>query len=664
MKKLTASLLLAAVAVSASAQKPGTNSIRSAQNPVFNEWEPKPSPHPIPPEYAGLDAYVILNSVTLDYKYEGKHVTTYSTNHRIIKVLGTRGIESYNTIELPVYHNSKVTDIKARTILTNGKVHDIPKDSMKVSINEQGYYEIDIAMEGVEKNAELELLVKDINTASYFGSNPVQMSIPVQHTFFTMNYPKEMYFEQKGFNGFPQLRDTLLNNRRRQMSVYLANIPALKPEPFSFYNLNTMRCEYRLSYFMEDGDEKIRLNTWDDFSKELHHSIYTLTDKEKAAANKFISTLGITNKGNDWENIRKIEDGIKKQITLFGYVGKKGDDLDSIIAKKAATSEGYLKLFAACFTLAGVDHQVGMAMNKHEHRFDSKFENWQNMDYYLFYFPSVKKYMSPLQQYYRCPMIPHQVTGNKAVFCNIPPNGKLTGQISEARLIPSLTDAESKKTISANVAFDKNMEAEVNINYAYTGYIAADTRTSLILAEERKKKEMIESLIPVADHPEDIVKYSVSAESFENYYTNKPLEITATVKASHLVEKAGKNYLFKLGDMITRQPELYKDEPRVMPVDLAYPTSYSRTITVTIPKGYKILNPQTMRKQADYVDANGKPVIGFYSDYKIVGNTLTVTVDEFYKQTHFGLNEFERFRSVINTASDFNKVALVLGKKM
>ncbi|MFI5196842.1 MAG: DUF3857 domain-containing protein [Chitinophagales bacterium] len=276
MKKITACIFLCALTLSAFAQ-------RVSKDPEFAEWETTPYPHPVPPEYANLPAYYVLNSINIDYKYEGKGMTTYYSEHKIIKVLDEKGIESFNTISIPVYPNAKIQTIKARTILRNGKVHEIIRDSIKVTTNESGTYQVMIALEGVEKNAEIEYLLKEIQQESFYGDETFQCEIPVQHTWFTMSYPKELHFEAKGFNGFPEVKDTLLKSNRRQIKMYIADIPALKNEPYSFYNLYRMRVEYRLTYFADEGDEKIRLFTWDAYAKNIHNNIYKITDKEKAA---------------------------------------------------------------------------------------------------------------------------------------------------------------------------------------------------------------------------------------------------------------------------------------------------------------------------------------------------------------------------------------------
>ena len=53
----------------------------------------------------------------------------------------------------------------------------------------------------------------------------------------------------------------------------------------------------------------------------------------------------------------------------------------------------------------------------------------------------------------------------------------------------------------------------------------------------------------------------------------------------------------------------------------------------------------------------------FQKHYSLEGNVLTVTADEHYRETHVAPELFEAYRTVINSAADFNKVTLVLEPK-
>ena len=105
-----------------------------------------------------------------------------------------------------------------------------------------------------------------------------------------------------------------------------------------------------------------------------------------------------------------------------------------------------------------------------------------------------------------------------------------------------------------------------------------------------------------------------------------------------------------------------------MPVDLDYPRALSRTITLNLPVGYKVLNPEALRMHAEYVNRDLKPVVSFKSDYALVsdkknGDKIVITVNESYTQLHFSPEYYDRYRKVVNTAADFSHVALLITKK-
>ncbi len=664
MKKIIAFIFIFSVAaVSVSAQK------KLNPKPVLVEWETNPVYHPVPPEFKLEPAYLIVNDLSLDYRYEGRNINLYYTLHRIIKVLDVKGIESFNKILIPVDQGTRVPIIKARTILQNGKVFDIAKDMIKVTKDEHGRYEIIIAMEGVERNSEIEILVKEIRPGSLFGSFSFQYPIPVLSTRFELSSPKDMLLEEKGYNGFPTERDTVINNRRH-ITISVSGIPKLKEEPHSYYDLYTMRAEYRIVKFLNDNDnDRPKLYTWNDLGRKLFDEHCKITDKERAAVNKYLSDLGVVTNGNEFENIKKIENGIKTGIRLYAFVeGDSTEVIDTILEKKAASPAGYLKLFCACFNQAGVKSELGITMDRTQHRLDTKFENWGNMENYLFYFPNRKKYLAPTSILYRYPFVPDEMLTTKGVFCIIPPNGITLGGLSEIKTILPLPPNESRRTTTANVNFTEEMEAMTDVTYTFTGYPSIDLREELAVLPKEKEKEWVRKLLPLYQKPEDILKYTIANQGVDNFYSNKPFEISASLNTPQLTEQAGTKYLFKVGEVIGAQDELYTKKERKLPVDLPYPQLITHTITVNLPKGYHVLNPETIRINTDYVDQNVNPVIGFRSDYELKtdkknGDMLIITINEFYSQIHFSVNEYEQYRKVFNAAADFNKVTLVLEKK-
>ncbi len=687
MKKFASFILLfSASALPAMAQKYVNT------RPVAEEWASKPIVHPAPPEYANESAIVLLNDVSLDYRAEGESINMYTSEHRIVKVLDDHGIERFNTLDIPVYFDTRVPLIKARVILPNGKTREINKEMMLVTRNPHGYHSVIIALEGVEKNAEIEYLIKEIHPASLFGSMPFQGNIPVLETHFTMSCPKNYYFSERGYNGFPTAKDTLINNRRR-ISISVYDIPKLRPEPHSFYDLYTMRAEYRLDHNYEhNATNKLMTYTWDSLGRKFYNEYYKITEKERAAVNQYLSELGVRPSTKEYDKMKKIETGIKTTIAQYGFVSyddgrevnatkeirsisvydvnydEPRNPLDSILSKRAATPAGIIKLFVACFVQAGVNFELGLVGDRHEHVLNTDFVNWDNLNEHLFYFPDFKKFLDPSRPLYRYPMVPAQLVNNKGIFCAIPANGYVTGNLVKIRKITSLPAAANQSNIAAAVSFDKDMNAQVDISYSFTGYPSSDLRTQLLTTTKERQKDLVKNIISFGKKEGDIQKYTITNETPDSYYGNKPLEITATVNTTELTEDAGKNTIFKVGEIIGHQTELYNEEERVLPVDLDYAQTYNRTITVNLPVGAKILNPEVLRKHAEYVNRDIEPVISFNSDYKLIpdkkkGDKLVIKISESYVQLHFSPEYYSRYREVVNAAADFNNASLLIARK-
>ena len=120
--------------------------------------------------------------------------------------------------------------------------------------------------------------------------------------------------------------------------------------------------------------------------------------------------------------------------------------------------------------------------------------------------------------------------------------------------------------------------------------------------------------------------------------------------------------LFKLGELIGDQVQMYQEKPRQLPVDLPYAHILERKISFDIPPGYTIrnlddINIDVQHKKGDLV------TMGFVSSYKVVNNVLEVYILETYRELRYPLDEFETFKRVINASADFNKIVLVLEKK-
>ncbi|MBX2904643.1 MAG: DUF3857 domain-containing protein [Taibaiella sp.] len=687
MKKVSALILLLSTAtLTVSAQK----KLYLSQNPRWEEWADSPRVHAVPPEYASQPAIILMDDNTLDYRLEGGQVVKHTTRHRLIKVLDERGVEEFDQVLIPLEHGTRVPVIKARVISPQGKIKYYNFERAFYYTDAEGRYTFLWPLDGVEKGSEVEYLVKEISKNDNFGRVTVQSTLPVATSRFRLSYPKNMELETRSFNGFPTVKPQLQDNRMKYR-VELSNIPALMPEKESFYNLRTMAMEYRISYFLNENGEKIKRNSFDSLAHKIHYQNYNFTTGDLAAVNEFLRDLDVRPFGNEEENIRKIENGIKGKITLYPYVDFEErkevlatdhirsmsvysagyDDekstLDTVISKSAGSYKSYIKLFAACLTQAGIRHEIGWGWDRTHYRRDLNFESWMGLTKTLIYFPDLKKYLAPTEIYLRYPVIPSEVAGSKGVFDAIPPRGKVTGRLYHIHNINPLTAKDNRHDITASVSFNKAMDAKVDLAHEWTGYASAGIREELPFVRKENMKKYAADLLEVTDNPEDITSYSFTNDDPATA-AGKPLTLYASVNSTTLVNKASSKYLINVGKLIGAQQTLFDEKQRTLPVDIDYPNAARHTITINIPRGYKIANPEVLRMSADYLNGELEKVINFSSDYKLIrdaknGDRLVITVRESYSQLHFPLIEYQRYRKVFDAAADFNNLALVMVRK-
>lgn len=680
MKKVSILLLsLALGSVAAYAQQ---------EQPMhFERWDPTPHMHPIPVHYFNEHAVVLLNSERRDYVYEGNDVTMYSTVHKIIKVLDKRGIEEFNTITVPFVRNeSRVDSVKARVILPNGKTHDLTYEMLLI-----GSGGLFFALDDVEKNAEIELLVQYKSVSSYFGNIFFQYDVPVLNTYFELNYPKEMFFNLKGYHGFPSGQEEIVGGHK-QVKIYQPEIPALEREKFAFYDLYRMRLEYGIDHFVNRGGyQRYDQYTYDKLAQNMYTRFYdkNMIDKrvpnrknvrldqvgfkesEKQAVGKFLTSIGIRGTESDRQKLKMIEDGIKTNVLQHWELsGRDGENLDTILAKKTASPVGMVKLFSACFRAVGIEHEIGKVSDRREHTMDSKFINWAPLEDYVFYFPDFNGYLAPSEPYYRFPEVPYSMLNNKGVFVRTNPEvGYVVGSdIAAADAdIRKITADEAHLTTcktTTEISIGQDMNATADVTRAYTGYNAADLRQQLAGMKKDKVKELVKDLVGLAEKQEDLIRFSTSNESFNAVYEGKPLIINGIMRVPYMVEKAGNRYIVNAGDAIGSQYAMYDDKERILPVDLNYPVNRNYTVTINIPEGYKITEIDGLKTYVEETDRdNGNTLAYFKSDYTVNGNKVVVTVSQSFPKVHYSVREYNDFRKVMNAAADFNKAVIVIESK-
>ncbi len=626
------------------------------------DWKTKPVLHKLTTEEKASPAVIIKDQRIFEYSLEDDGLYVLETTHKIIQVLEDQGVEAFNKVYLPVSDEDEFIQMKARSISPKGKIVNLNKDKIQQLDNVENIGNVKIfAVEGLEVNGEVEYLytikrpVRDP-----YGRETFQMVVKVKEAGIDIISPQHLAFEAKSYNGFPELKSTVDKDKEiRKLSATAKDIAPMIEENYSAYRANLMRVDYKLSY-NENQFVKERLYSWDMAAESFGGLIYTYTKEEGALIQKELKKLKLKKEAPDKQAII-IEDYIKSNFSIEEGSGANYQLVDKILVNKFANELGLARLFAAFFKEAGINHQLVITSNRFNCRFDEAFESWNNFTEILFHFPDYKAYVSPISIEYRFGPAPFQTAQNHGLFIAAEKDAdKKNEEVYKGTVefieMPKADDTMS--IIEADISFDEEFTAVVDLRQAATGYRGSELR----IIHKYQGEDFLKSRVKSGMEDADIDNISIENEDMINCTDNKEVIIKANMKVPSLTEKAGKSYLFNIGHIIGEQVELYQETERQADIDMHHPIYYKRVISFTIPDGYRLEGIDDI-KIDKFMEVEGEKVNRFVSDYKIDGKKVTVTVDEFYHNVTLPKADYEPFREVINAAADFNKVVLVFEKE-
>lgn len=627
------------------------------------QWDGKPSMHEVSSRYANEPAVVLLDKRRVEFIDDAKNeVLEYYTQHRIIHINDDHGIEYFNKVYIHFNESSDVVDVHARTILPNGRIIEFDKNTMKDIREEDGNQYKIFALEGLEKGCEIEYYFTSFIETSYFGREIIQTRIPVLGSALELVYPSRLIFETKLYNCQSDIRMDSTKTGKTIFHCSTTNIPGADEEKYSSYESNLARMEYKLSY-NNAAHAGERLFTWNDLAKKIYADYSYCTEKENKAVTEMIKANGWTKLGEDELKIMAVENYVKKNFTFKqDYKSGEGNDIEQMIKTRIAGTKGISRLYGAIFRNLDVNFQFVLATDRNNYVIDKNFENWDNCDYPLLYFPKQNKYMAPTKPEYRYPLIFPSWGAANALFCKGISIGSHTTAIAEVRTIPLEDYQKSYNNVESNIELSENQDSlTIDLKLIFGGYAAANYREGFNYATAEQINGIMKELVRNMTASERIVSSDFQNMEFENENSSKPFIIHAKVRSADLLERAGNKILIKIGQAIGQQVEMYQEKPRMTPVNMEYPHIEFRKIQLTIPDGYAIKNLNDLKMDQVYKE-NGERTMGFSSGYEQKGNTITISIMEDYRKTFYPVSEFEDFKKIINASSDFNKVVLVLEK--
>ncbi|WP_046758710.1 DUF3857 domain-containing protein [Kordia jejudonensis] len=588
-------------------------------------------------------------------------LTEYFLEHRIVWLNSDEKIEDYNKIYIPYATSSNLEVSKARVINKKGEILELDKSKLLSAVDEEtGSKYTYFALEGIEKGSFIEYFYVVKKRPAYKGRKiALQSTNPKKVVDFDLYAPKNLLFAFKSYNGIPEAtRDTIIANKKH-WNIHMENVQPLEREAQSAYNAQRGFVVYKLDKNLATGVNGI--SSYGEVSQNIYSYYYPeYTKKQKKLLKKFIAEAGIDKLTDQEEIIRKLEMFIKTNVFSSEGVDY---DLEETLEKKVADESGFISLYTAVFNTLGIKSQLVITTDRTEIKFDKKFEANNFLRDFLIYIPKYKKYLSPTEVESRYGFPPANMTDNYGLFIKEVKVGDYKSAVGKIKYIKPIKADKTVDKMDFEVSFDVDDFTIINVDFKneLTGYYAMYLQAFANLFNEEQKTELMEEFGKRIHADAEIIKKDMQNAS-PDVFGIKPLVFDVTVETDALVEKAGNKYLFKVGDLIGQQMQLYQEKKRVMPVENEFQRSYVRTIKINIPEGYQVKNLDDIKIENAYL-RKGKKALSFLSDYELNGNVLTIIANEYYKMNIVAASEYEEYRKVINSAADFNKITLVLEPK-
>lgn len=604
-----------------------------------------------------FSAVQLYNVKVLENRYEDGALSVYNTVHKKTYVCSDRGVEYFNRVYIPTGRAEEIIGIKARTITKSGKIINLNENNIKEveNLDGKGAFKA-FAIEGVENGSVVEVLYTIKEMVATVGAFLVQTQFPSLYTEFVLITPSYLQFDTKGYYADFTVTDTIITDQKI-ITYTLDSIPALHEEKYSTRDANLARIDYHFK--MNTNYSSIAINTWNKITTNLYESYYVVNKAADKKIAKLLKTLKIAD-ASEHEKIKAIENYIKDNFQFSNESIPEFENIEFIVKNRIANERGYVILLLRAFSLANITHQLCFTSNRFEIKFDESFPSYRFLNENLIYFPSIDKYMSP-DKFSRLGIIDEGCLNNKGLFLIETVLGQFKSAVHEIReILPNAMEENfTKQIITAEI---KDGTAFVDYRYVLGGYEAAFIKPYYDYMPDDKKESYLEQLLKIMGEDTKVIDKKVL--NFDHNITDpdKPFTIQSKLEIKSLIEKAGENIIFNVGNVIGEQVEMYDDHERENPIEIKHKHYYKREIAVKIPAGYEAKGLESLNITKEY--GNGeRNTMGFVSSYKTENDQIVIDVYEYYDSMEYPIEQYEEFRDVINAAADFNKVSVVFEKK-
>ena len=636
----------------------------SQDDPYFESYDWEENPSYAVEEGSTEDMIAVKEKTVTEFYFQKKDLVEYFLEHKVLWLNSDDAIEEYNKIYLPFSSRAELQVNKARVITPEGKLINLDQSKILTSKDEETgrtykYY----ALEGIIKGSFIEYMYVIKRPPSYTGDKVyIQDSYKKDKVEFDLFSPSNLLFKFKSFNDLAKVERDTLTTEKLHYKLHVAKIEKLESEYQAPYNASRAFLVYKMD--KNTAGKGTDMVSYSNVSQNLYSTYYPdYSKKTKGLLSDFIKELELPTNADEESIARKLDFFIKVNVYSQDVYSDDLKDLDQILTKKVANETGVLKLYIAVLRSLNVKHELVLTTDRKQMKFDTAFESTNFLTDFLLYFPESNKYLSPNASGTRFGFPMPYMMDNYGLFMKEVVIGDFKSAVGQIKYIEPVKAEEIIDIMKVTIDFNAENLTEniVNFDRAFSGYYAMNIQPFMHLIQGEKRDELVDNFIENITKELEIQTRKIVNDDSELFGV-KPLQFIVDFTTEAFVEKAGRKYLFKLGDLIGQQVQLYQEKERVLPLEEQFHRSYFRTLTINIPEGYKITNLEDINIDNSF-SKNDKELFSFKSSYQLEGNTLTVTADEHYRENIVTVPMYEEYRTVINSAADFNKIVLLLEPK-
>lgn len=579
--------------------------------------------------------------------------------HRKLKIGSHDALSGSNKIYVSLENVIDIVNIQARFIAANGKVTILPKESIKEisNMDNDGDYKT-FAIEGAEVGGQIEyfyVLRRKFNAQSGYY---LQDQISRNNVEIVFSYPSKLSYQIKTYNNLPAFKLDTKNPDKTFQKLTVPYIPAVEEEKYANYKASLMRFEYSLTH--NHYSSLLKKFSWATAAQNTYSNLYNLSKNDKSAVAELYKQI-VPKKGSTEQKVRTIENWIKANITVKREIPDQ-KDLGDVIKLRQANNASVVKLFIAIFDMGQIDFELIVTGSNTLRPFDPEFNCINFLNHYLIYLPEINQYLSPDDIEYRLNLISPEYQGQYGLFMypvayneDIKTLGYKIGQI------PVQHHKFNADSMIINLSLKSNgIDIEAHVNRSVTGALGRIFQNIFPNLTAEKKKEVAEQVFKMGPQNAHITSLEIKNEHPDNIGLH-PIVFDIALQPGELIESAGNDLLFHIGETIGQQAELYQEQSRKLPIHVGVLHSYYRKIIFQIPAGYSVANPENLEMNVSM--KNGDQVsCTFTSHAEIKGDQLIVISREYYNDESYPASRYPEFRNVINASADFNKRTILLKK--